>query len=277
MAVLAWLTVLTGAYIIYPWYRAVPPPGAANLAAFSAAAAAVESCDQRLALHRHGVEGARRLARAHLHHHGCGGFYRAMAAISRFIAELRAAVLGFVWISLLAAGIAGFFGAMINKNAPVEGGATIHIMQGDQLMSVASATTDVKLDIPNGSGAAAVLAAGVGSFLVALFALLADQNRCHQEPDDLLPAYRSALGRNHLRHLVWLAAWVVLHVRWRERTVAIAHIGTAAFILLIVGRAAHVSAHRRFVLKGSTDFCMLLLCFGAGSLSLDERHSLDKR
>ena len=27
MAVLAWLTVLTGAYIIYPWYRAVPPPG----------------------------------------------------------------------------------------------------------------------------------------------------------------------------------------------------------------------------------------------------------
>ena len=34
MAVLAWLTVLTGAYIIYPWYRAVPPPGTANLAAF---------------------------------------------------------------------------------------------------------------------------------------------------------------------------------------------------------------------------------------------------
>ena len=38
--------------------------------------------------------------------------------------ELRSAVLGFVWISLLAAGIAGFFGAMLNKNAPVEGGAT---------------------------------------------------------------------------------------------------------------------------------------------------------
>ncbi len=34
MAVLAWLTVLTGAYIIYPWYRATPPAGIANLAAF---------------------------------------------------------------------------------------------------------------------------------------------------------------------------------------------------------------------------------------------------
>jgi hypothetical protein len=44
--------------------------------------------------------------------------------------ELRSAVLAFVWISLFAAGIAGFFGAMINKNAPVEGGATLRIMQG---------------------------------------------------------------------------------------------------------------------------------------------------
>ncbi len=34
MAALAWLAVLTGAYIIYPWYRAVPPPGTTNLAAF---------------------------------------------------------------------------------------------------------------------------------------------------------------------------------------------------------------------------------------------------
>jgi hypothetical protein len=45
--------------------------------------------------------------------------------------ELRSAVLAFVWISLLCAGVAGFFGAMIDKNAPVEGGATIHIAQGE--------------------------------------------------------------------------------------------------------------------------------------------------
>jgi hypothetical protein len=46
--------------------------------------------------------------------------------------QLRNAVLGFVWISLLAAGIAGFFGAMLNKNAPVEGGTTIHLIEGGQ-------------------------------------------------------------------------------------------------------------------------------------------------
>ena len=27
MVVLAWAAVLTGAYVIYPWYRAAPPPG----------------------------------------------------------------------------------------------------------------------------------------------------------------------------------------------------------------------------------------------------------
>ncbi len=28
MAIVAWLTVLTGTYIVYPWYRATPPEGA---------------------------------------------------------------------------------------------------------------------------------------------------------------------------------------------------------------------------------------------------------
>jgi hypothetical protein len=34
MAVLAWLTVLSGTYIIYPWYRAAPPNGTISLGAY---------------------------------------------------------------------------------------------------------------------------------------------------------------------------------------------------------------------------------------------------
>jgi hypothetical protein len=49
----------------------------------------------------------------------------------RELPKLRNTVLCFVWISLAAAGVAGFFGAMINKNAPVEGGATIHLLHGE--------------------------------------------------------------------------------------------------------------------------------------------------
>jgi hypothetical protein len=46
--------------------------------------------------------------------------------------QLRTAVLGFVAASFLAAGIAGFFGAMIDKYAPVQGGNTIQLMQGEK-------------------------------------------------------------------------------------------------------------------------------------------------
>src|SRR5579859_3190610 len=31
MATLAWLTVLSGSYLVYPWYRARPPPGTTDL------------------------------------------------------------------------------------------------------------------------------------------------------------------------------------------------------------------------------------------------------
>src|SRR6266542_5803517 len=34
MAAVAWLTVLTGTYIVYPWYRAKPPQGTTDLANF---------------------------------------------------------------------------------------------------------------------------------------------------------------------------------------------------------------------------------------------------
>jgi hypothetical protein len=41
--------------------------------------------------------------------------------------QLRAAVLSFAVASFVAAGIAGFLGALINKYAPVQGGQTIQL------------------------------------------------------------------------------------------------------------------------------------------------------
>jgi uncharacterized membrane protein len=46
--------------------------------------------------------------------------------------QLRAAVLCFTLVSFFAAGIAGFFGAMLVKNAPVEGGRNLHLMHGEK-------------------------------------------------------------------------------------------------------------------------------------------------
>ena len=34
MAAVAWLTVLTGTFVVYPWYRAAPPAGTTDLTAY---------------------------------------------------------------------------------------------------------------------------------------------------------------------------------------------------------------------------------------------------
>ena len=131
MSALAWLAVLTGAYIVYPWYRATPPPGTANLAAFP----------QRLLLaspstsawHSIGMEWKEHVAwLAPICITMAAGVALQYGRNLKDHPQLRRTVLGFVWISLLAAAIAGVFGAMINKSAPVNGGSVIHIVQGEQ-------------------------------------------------------------------------------------------------------------------------------------------------
>ena len=34
MAIMAWLAVISGTYIVYPWYRATPPEGLTDLSAY---------------------------------------------------------------------------------------------------------------------------------------------------------------------------------------------------------------------------------------------------
>jgi uncharacterized membrane protein len=46
--------------------------------------------------------------------------------------QLRVAVLSFALASFMAAGVAGFFGGMLNKYAPIQGGPTIQLEQRDQ-------------------------------------------------------------------------------------------------------------------------------------------------
>ena len=129
MTILAWLAVLTGAYIIYPWYRAVAPPGAADLSAFPQAL--LKSNPNTVGWHSFGMEWKEHVAwlapvsitmvTAVFFHYG--------AELRHHIA-LRRAILIFVVVAFLAAGAAGFFGAMINKYAPVQGGHLFHLLHG---------------------------------------------------------------------------------------------------------------------------------------------------
>ncbi len=45
---------------------------------------------------------------------------------------MRTAVLGFVVAAFIATGVAGAFGAFLNKYAPVRGGSVIILMEGER-------------------------------------------------------------------------------------------------------------------------------------------------
>lgn len=90
-------------------------------------------------------------------------------------------------------------------------------------------------DRPNGAGAAAILAAGIGAFLVAVFAILADQSAAIKSFMVFFKPTGPLSGVTTCAIVVWLAAWAILHARWRSRNVTLAPITTAAFVLLILG------------------------------------------
>ena len=130
MVVLAWAAVLSGAYAIYPWYRAAPPPGAVDLSMFP----------QRLLMASPATIGWHSLGMEWKEH--VSWFAPISITMVAFVfiryghdlrnhRQLRAAVLVFSVASLVAAGIAGFFGAEIDERAPVQGGNTIQLSRGE--------------------------------------------------------------------------------------------------------------------------------------------------
>jgi len=117
MAIAAWGTVITGTYIVYPWYRAAPPKGA-DLTAFPRS---FLLANPSLAeWHNFGMEWKEHV-----------GWLAPIAAtvvafavtyygptLAKKVGERRALMVFFI-ISFAAATAAGIFGAFINKVAPV--------------------------------------------------------------------------------------------------------------------------------------------------------------
>jgi uncharacterized membrane protein len=131
MVGLGWAAVLTGAYLVYPWYRAVPPAGFADLSLYPRYF--LKSRAATAGWHDLGMEWKEHIA-------WIAPIVMTMVAYvltkyrlsMREHPQVRKAVLVFALVALGAAGIAGFFGAMLNKYAPVNGGSTIHLMGKSQ-------------------------------------------------------------------------------------------------------------------------------------------------
>ena len=128
MAVLAWGTVLSGAYVVYPWYRARPPEGITDYAEYP----------QRCLLSSPTTSGWHNLGMEWKEHVAWFApiaitmvayvFIKYGSDLSRH-RHVRKAAFAFTVAAFIAAAIAGTFGALLNKNAPVRGGAVIKLME----------------------------------------------------------------------------------------------------------------------------------------------------
>ena len=126
MVAAGWAAVLSGAYVIYPWYRAVAPAGA-DLALYPQRL--LMSHSTTTGWHNFGMEwkehvawiapmASTMVAWVLLKHRAAWNAHR----------PIRTTVLGFAAVAFLAALIAGGWGAMIDKKAPVQGGQSFQLM-----------------------------------------------------------------------------------------------------------------------------------------------------
>lgn len=118
MALVAWATVFTGTFIVYPWYRASAPEGTTDLTAYPRNF--LLSSESTAEWHRLGMEWKEHV----------GWIAPIAATVVAFAvtyygpilarrANERRAILVFFLVAFLAAAIAGVFGAFINKVAPI--------------------------------------------------------------------------------------------------------------------------------------------------------------
>ncbi len=121
MATLAWLATLSGAYVIYPWYRAAAPAGTTDLSLYPRLL--LLSSPLTAGWHDYGMEWKEHVAWLTPIAMTMVAYvfikYGPQLALHR---HMRNAVLGFTAVAFFATAVAGVFGAFLNKYAPVRGG-----------------------------------------------------------------------------------------------------------------------------------------------------------
>jgi hypothetical protein len=118
MAIVAWLTVLSGTFIAYPWYRAKPPEGTTDLTDFPRYQLLAD--EATAAWHEFGMEWKEHVAWMAPFLATAVAFavaYYGVQLVRR--REIRRAVIALFVLAFLAAGAAGMYGALITKAAAV--------------------------------------------------------------------------------------------------------------------------------------------------------------
>lgn len=87
---------------------------------------------------------------------------------------------------------------------------------------------------PNGSGAAAILAAGIGAFVLSVLAVATDRIALLQRAMTFYRPTGPLSGVTTSAIVVWLLAWLALDRMWRNRSVALRAINATALMLLVL-------------------------------------------
>jgi len=113
----------------------------------------------------------------------------------------------------------------VKNKATVKGADYVEVPTGGMGLEV----------IPNGPGAAAILAAGIGTAVIGILALAGDASSTINK---LLTFYNptgALSGVTTVAIIIWLVSWYALNLRWRSKAVDMAKVNIAAFIGLAIG------------------------------------------
>ena len=86
--------------------------------------------------------------------------------------------------------------------------------------------------LPSGPGAAAILSAGIGAFMLGLLAIVADKAVSLKSLFVFYQPTGPLSGVTTLAVVAWVVAWAILEIRWRKRNVNLARINAVALLLL---------------------------------------------
>lgn len=88
---------------------------------------------------------------------------------------------------------------------------------------------------PTGPAAAALIAAGIGTFAVGALTSLAEASAGLKDSLNFYNPAGPLSGKTGVAIMIWLAAWIILHSAWKTRNPDIGRIFTWTLVLIGLG------------------------------------------
>lgn len=86
-----------------------------------------------------------------------------------------------------------------------------------------------------GPAAAALVAAGIGSFAFGLMICATEALPAFKKWANWYSPVGPLSGKSGMAVIIWLAAWALLHVLWRDRSPVMNRVVTVSFVLVALG------------------------------------------